>query len=176
MKPLAFSALTVCGLDELDRHSGRGVTHVLSILDPEWPEPRGVPGLRSAFSRHVALSRRDRAGPRRRVAAEARRRRDPGVRPRRGRCASPPDPLPCRHIALDGGDADDPGAGSSARNGGRDCRSAARDPAAGVAKLPDDRVRRRASRPRRPAQRRGRRSLRHASRDCSPTSRKRCAG
>ena len=39
MKPIAFSALTVCGLDELDRHSGRGVTHVLSILDPEWPEP-----------------------------------------------------------------------------------------------------------------------------------------
>jgi predicted protein tyrosine phosphatase len=39
MKPFALSALTVCGLDELDRHTARGVTHVLSILDPEWPEP-----------------------------------------------------------------------------------------------------------------------------------------
>ncbi|MBV9218438.1 MAG: protein-tyrosine-phosphatase, partial [Methylobacteriaceae bacterium] len=34
-----LSLLTVCGLDELDYHSGKGVTHVLSILDPEWPEP-----------------------------------------------------------------------------------------------------------------------------------------
>jgi predicted protein tyrosine phosphatase len=33
------SLLIVCGLDELDYHSARGVTHVLSILDPNWPEP-----------------------------------------------------------------------------------------------------------------------------------------
>ena len=31
--------LTICGLADLDYHSSRGVTHVLSILDPEWPEP-----------------------------------------------------------------------------------------------------------------------------------------
>jgi predicted protein tyrosine phosphatase len=31
--------LTVCGLDELEIHSGSGVTHVLSLLDPQWPEP-----------------------------------------------------------------------------------------------------------------------------------------
>ncbi|MBV8963299.1 MAG: protein-tyrosine-phosphatase [Hyphomicrobiales bacterium] len=31
--------LTICGLDELGDHSGRAVTHVLSILDPNWPEP-----------------------------------------------------------------------------------------------------------------------------------------
>ena len=30
----SFSLLTVCGLDELDSHADRGVTHVLSILDP----------------------------------------------------------------------------------------------------------------------------------------------
>jgi predicted protein tyrosine phosphatase len=36
---LKLSLLTVCGLDELDYHSARGVTHVLSILDPNWPEP-----------------------------------------------------------------------------------------------------------------------------------------
>ena len=49
MKPLAFSALTVCGLDELDRHSGRGVTHVLSILDPGWPEPEAFQGFDPHF-------------------------------------------------------------------------------------------------------------------------------
>ncbi len=32
--PQAFSLLTVCGLDELDAQADRGVTHVLSILDP----------------------------------------------------------------------------------------------------------------------------------------------
>ena len=31
--------LTVCGLDELDAHATAGVTHVLSILDPGFPEP-----------------------------------------------------------------------------------------------------------------------------------------
>jgi predicted protein tyrosine phosphatase len=34
-----LSRLTICGLDELDRHSAASVTHVLSILDPAWPEP-----------------------------------------------------------------------------------------------------------------------------------------
>jgi predicted protein tyrosine phosphatase len=32
--------LTICGLDELGDHSARAVTHVLSILDPDWPEPQ----------------------------------------------------------------------------------------------------------------------------------------
>ena len=31
--------ITVCGLDELAEHSGARVSHVLSILDPEWPAP-----------------------------------------------------------------------------------------------------------------------------------------
>jgi predicted protein tyrosine phosphatase len=39
---LKLSLLTVCGLDELDYHSARGVTHVLSILDPDWPEPESL--------------------------------------------------------------------------------------------------------------------------------------
>ncbi len=38
MKP-AFSLLTICGLEELESHAARGVTHVLSILDPGWAEP-----------------------------------------------------------------------------------------------------------------------------------------
>jgi predicted protein tyrosine phosphatase len=59
MKPSAFSALTVCGLDELDRHSERGVTHVLSILDPGWPEPEAFedfdPHFRATLRFHDAI-------------------------------------------------------------------------------------------------------------------------
>lgn len=39
MKPISVSMLTVCGLEELDLHGSRGVTHVLSILDPDHPDP-----------------------------------------------------------------------------------------------------------------------------------------
>lgn len=39
MEPLPISLLTICGLAELDDHRSRGITHVLSILDPDWPEP-----------------------------------------------------------------------------------------------------------------------------------------
>lgn len=31
--------ITICGLTELCEHSQRGVTHVISILDPEYPDP-----------------------------------------------------------------------------------------------------------------------------------------
>jgi len=59
MKTLAFSALTVCGLDELDSQSARGVTHVLSLLDPDWPEPAAFeafgPHLRATFRFHDAI-------------------------------------------------------------------------------------------------------------------------
>jgi predicted protein tyrosine phosphatase len=40
MKTITTSLLTICGLEELDHHSKRGVTHVLSILDPDWPDPQ----------------------------------------------------------------------------------------------------------------------------------------
>lgn len=32
-------AVTVCGIDELSSFGASGVTHVLSILDPDYPEP-----------------------------------------------------------------------------------------------------------------------------------------
>jgi predicted protein tyrosine phosphatase len=38
MIPISISTLTICGIEELTGHSGREVTHVLSVLDPEWPE------------------------------------------------------------------------------------------------------------------------------------------
>ena len=31
--------VTICGIEELEGHCAGGVTHVLSILDPGWPEP-----------------------------------------------------------------------------------------------------------------------------------------
>lgn len=37
--PINASRLTICGLAELDLHRARGVTHVLSIMDPDWPDP-----------------------------------------------------------------------------------------------------------------------------------------
>jgi predicted protein tyrosine phosphatase len=41
--------LTICGLDELAGHCGPaampGVTHVMSILDPGWPEPEPIRNL-----------------------------------------------------------------------------------------------------------------------------------
>jgi predicted protein tyrosine phosphatase len=40
MKPVPISLITVCGLEDLAAHSVRSVTHVLSILDPDWPEPK----------------------------------------------------------------------------------------------------------------------------------------
>jgi predicted protein tyrosine phosphatase len=46
--------LTICGLEELDYHSARGVTHVLSILDPDWPELESV----WAFEPHHRLTLR----------------------------------------------------------------------------------------------------------------------
>jgi predicted protein tyrosine phosphatase len=31
--------ITICGIPELGAHCEAGVTHVLSILDPDWPDP-----------------------------------------------------------------------------------------------------------------------------------------
>ncbi len=59
MKPPPFSGLTICGLEELDYHSAQGVTHVLSILDPDWPEPDAFralePHLRTTLHFHDAI-------------------------------------------------------------------------------------------------------------------------
>jgi predicted protein tyrosine phosphatase len=59
MKPAAFSSLTICGLDELDGHRERGVTHVLSLLDPGWPEPTAfrafAPHRRATYYFHDAI-------------------------------------------------------------------------------------------------------------------------
>ena len=38
MKPIAISVLTICGIEELPKHEARSVTHVLSLIDPGWPE------------------------------------------------------------------------------------------------------------------------------------------
>jgi len=51
MKPLAISILTICGIEELPGHEAREVTHVLSLLDPDWPEI-------DAFQRYGAHHRR----------------------------------------------------------------------------------------------------------------------
>lgn len=37
--------ITICGIDELPSHSDRGVTHVLTLLDPGWPSPDALATL-----------------------------------------------------------------------------------------------------------------------------------
>ncbi|HXP29574.1 MAG TPA: protein-tyrosine-phosphatase [Stellaceae bacterium] len=44
----------ICGIDELEGHAAAGVTHVLSILDPGWPEPAAF----GAFGAHRRLDLR----------------------------------------------------------------------------------------------------------------------
>jgi predicted protein tyrosine phosphatase len=46
--------ITVCGLDELAGHREARVSHVLSILDPEWP----VPEVFGTFGEHEKLELR----------------------------------------------------------------------------------------------------------------------
>src|ERR1700735_3285010 len=59
MKPPSFPAFAICGLDELIGHQGRGVTHILSILDPEWPDPVAFqaydPHFRATLRFHDAI-------------------------------------------------------------------------------------------------------------------------
>jgi predicted protein tyrosine phosphatase len=59
MKPPSFPDLIICGLDELDGHQGRRVTHILSILDPDWPDPAAFqafdPHFRATFRFHDAI-------------------------------------------------------------------------------------------------------------------------
>jgi predicted protein tyrosine phosphatase len=53
-KRLVPFQVTICGLDELGLHCEAGVSHVLSILDPGWPEPEAF----GAFEAHRRLELR----------------------------------------------------------------------------------------------------------------------
>jgi predicted protein tyrosine phosphatase len=46
--------VTICGIPELGDHCAAGVTHVLSILDPEWPDPAAF----AEFAPHHRLALR----------------------------------------------------------------------------------------------------------------------
>jgi len=52
--PRARLRTSICGVEELDGHSAAGVTHVLSLLDPGWPEPEAF----GAFGEHARLDLR----------------------------------------------------------------------------------------------------------------------
>ncbi len=45
--------ISVCGIEELAAHHRGGITHVLSILDPGWPEPEALRGF--AVDRRLKL-------------------------------------------------------------------------------------------------------------------------
>lgn len=46
--------ITICGIEDLGRHCDAGVSHVLSILDPDWPVPEAF----GAFGEHAKLGLR----------------------------------------------------------------------------------------------------------------------
>ena len=46
--------ITVCGIDELPAHGEVGISHILSILDPDWP----VPDAFGSFGEHERLELR----------------------------------------------------------------------------------------------------------------------
>jgi len=52
--------ITICGIPELGEHCAAGVTHVLSILDPGWPDPEAFaafpPHHRQALRFHDVLA------------------------------------------------------------------------------------------------------------------------
>jgi hypothetical protein len=56
MKDLSISLLTICGLTELEQHGSRGVTHVLSILDPDRATPTISPATTGITARRCAFT------------------------------------------------------------------------------------------------------------------------
>jgi predicted protein tyrosine phosphatase len=54
MDRLAPFDISICGISELPAHSDIGISHVLSILDPEWP----VPDAFGSFGEHARLELR----------------------------------------------------------------------------------------------------------------------
>jgi len=52
--------ITICGISELGQHCETGVTHVLSILDPHWPDPEAFgdfpPHHREALRFHDVIA------------------------------------------------------------------------------------------------------------------------
>ncbi|HTW53205.1 MAG TPA: protein-tyrosine-phosphatase [Stellaceae bacterium] len=52
--------ITICGISELGEHCEAGVTHVLSILDPHWPDPEAFgdfpPHRREALRFHDVIA------------------------------------------------------------------------------------------------------------------------
>ncbi|WP_135467541.1 tyrosine phosphatase family protein [Crenalkalicoccus roseus] len=54
MDTIAPFRISVCGIEELAGHCETGVSHVLSILDPDWPVPEAF----GAFGEHAKLELR----------------------------------------------------------------------------------------------------------------------
>ena len=54
VETIAPFRISVCGIEELTGHCETGVSHVLSILDPEWPVPEAF----GAFGEHEKLELR----------------------------------------------------------------------------------------------------------------------
>ena len=153
---LSERRLTICGLTELGSFQDAAVTHVLSILDPDYPEPPDF----AAYGPHKRLTMRfddiieDTPGmqPPQRHHVEALLEFGTGLAAAERRSAQPPArALPRRHLALQRLH-DHAARGSAPGDGrGRAVRAHPRDLPAGMAELTHDRLRRRSARARRQA-------------------------
>lgn len=54
MNTIAPLRISICGIEELAGHCEQGVSHVLSILDPDWPVPEAF----GVFGEHAKLELR----------------------------------------------------------------------------------------------------------------------
>lgn len=65
--PLVPFRITICGLDELCLHGQSGVSHVLTILDPDWPDPADFAGYgphrRTVWRFHDTITERPGMAP-----------------------------------------------------------------------------------------------------------------
>lgn len=63
MRDLLPYRITICGLAELCQHQAAGITHVLTILDPDWPDPQDFrqygPHARTVWRFHDIIGERD---------------------------------------------------------------------------------------------------------------------
>ena len=111
--------VTICGIPELGEHCAAGVTHVLSILDPDHPDPVAF----AAFAPHHRLALRfndiiepefDRLAP---THADVERMLDFTCALGEMADFSSADSLPCRRVALDRIGGIDPGTGGADPSG-----------------------------------------------------------
>lgn len=53
---IRFATRRVCGVEELDEHRERGITHLCSLLDPDWETPEALSAFTAETRLHLAFN------------------------------------------------------------------------------------------------------------------------